>query len=65
MRKHKATQLSPRPAGFNRFQTAVTGLGFVPSAIGARFDPYSEPARHPQASREQMERVERVAVPEA
>ena len=57
----KTKGIEPR-GQFDRFQTAVAGIGFVPTAIGNRFDPYHEPARKPSQSREQMERVERVDV---
>lgn len=63
MRNKKAV-LPPRSPRFNRFQTAVGGLGFVPSANGARFDPYGEPPRELQRSKADMEQVERVAIPE-
>lgn len=62
MLRKKNVPLPARPPRFDRFQTAVAGLGFVPSAIGARFDPYSEPALSPRRSLGEMERVERVPV---
>ncbi|MGH9474700.1 MAG: hypothetical protein ACRD1C_00045 [Terriglobales bacterium] len=65
MPRKNTTTLAPRPPQFDRFQTAVSGLGFVPSACGARFDPYGEPQRRPRRSAAEMERIERVSVPEA
>lgn len=62
MLRKKNLQLPARPPRFDRFQTAVAGLGFVPSAIGARFDPYGEPTTTPRRSLSEMERVERVPV---
>ncbi|MGH9413821.1 MAG: hypothetical protein ACRD0Y_08780 [Terriglobales bacterium] len=63
MRKKNAT-LPPRAGLFNRFQTAVGGLGFVASANGARFDPYTEPVRQQRRSKADMEQVERIAIAE-
>ncbi|MGH9465844.1 MAG: hypothetical protein ACRD1Y_00680 [Terriglobales bacterium] len=60
--KTKRSALAPRAPRFDRFQTAVGGLGFVPSAMGARFDPYTEPARAPQRTTVEMEQVTKIII---
>jgi hypothetical protein len=57
----KIPQVPARNA-FDRFQTAVAGIRFVPTVIGNRFDPYQEPARKPSQSRQQLEQVARVEI---
>lgn len=57
----KTPTVTPR-GRFDRFQTAVAGLRFVPTVIGNRFDPYREPARTPTQTRQQLEQVARIAI---
>ena len=56
----------PRAARYNRFQTSVAGMTYVPTAINAHFDPYAETPRPLQISRAEMETIPRLEVgPEA
>lgn len=59
----KPQQPSPRGSRFNRFQTSVPGLTWVPTSMDAHFDPTLEPPPQPGRSTEQMERVDRVEIP--
>lgn len=52
----------PRTPRFNRFQTALSGMTFVHTAVDAHFDPYAEPAGAVKLSSAQMEQVARVEV---
>jgi len=52
----------PRPPGYNRFQTSVSGMTFVHTAADAHFDPYAETARPLHISRTEMETVPRLEV---
>ncbi|HVB40754.1 MAG TPA: hypothetical protein VNE83_07615 [Terriglobales bacterium] len=52
----------PRAPRYNRFQTAVSGVAFVHTAIDSHFDPYTETARPLHISSAEMETVPRIEV---
>lgn len=58
----KTPPIAARTSRFNRFQTAIAGLRYVPTAINAHFDPYHEPAQRPNRTLAAMEAVPRIAV---
>ncbi|MGH9473869.1 MAG: hypothetical protein ACRD1M_14145 [Terriglobales bacterium] len=53
---------APRVGAFNRFQTAVGGLGYVPTAMDAHFDPYADPVKPPARPLASLERVPTIVV---
>ena len=55
---------SPRISRFNRFQTALSGVTFVHTAVDAHFDPYAEKPASINLTEPQMEQVQRIEVPE-
>jgi hypothetical protein len=57
------SEAAPRTGRFNRFQTAVNTVRYVPTAVDAHFDPYAQPLPRPQRSLEEMERIPRVEIP--
>jgi hypothetical protein len=54
---------APRVGRFNRFQTAVSGVRYVPTSVDGHFDAYAEPLPRPQRSLQDMERIPRVEIP--
>ncbi|HXE30803.1 MAG TPA: hypothetical protein VN515_03265 [Terriglobales bacterium] len=58
----KKLQPQPRRPLFNRFQTAVSGLTYVHTAVDSHFDPYAEPRPQLSLTEAQMEKVERVEI---
>lgn len=59
----KGSKLQPRSRMFNRFQTSVYG-SWVPTAMDAHFDALSETSERPRLTREQMEKVPSLRIPE-
>ncbi len=58
-----ATSAAPRVGSFNRFQTAVNAVRYVPTSVDGHFDPYTEPLPRPQRSLEAMEQIPRIEIP--
>jgi hypothetical protein len=58
-------EAAPRVGRFNRFQTAINTVRYVPTADDGHFDPYAHAMPRPQRSLEEMERVARVEIPGA
>jgi|GEM_PF-2681771 len=58
----KKTIAAERTPEYNRFQTAVSGVRFVKTAVDAHFDPYAETARPAGRKLESLEDVPRIAV---
>lgn len=59
----KTTKLKPRGPVLSRFQTPVYG-SWVTTAIDAHFDPLAEQPERPHLSREQMEKVPHLLIPD-
>jgi hypothetical protein len=59
----KEGKLQPRSRVFNRFQTSVYG-SWVNTAMDAHFDPLQESVERPRLTREQMEKVPSLRIPE-
>lgn len=60
--KRSQKPTAPRVGAFNRFQTAVGGVGYVPTAMDAHFDPYADPVQRPARPLASMEQVPAIAV---
>ncbi len=54
---------APRVGRFNRFQTAINTVRYVPTAVDGHFDPYADPAPRPQRSLAAMEQIPRIEIP--
>ncbi|MGH9393146.1 MAG: hypothetical protein ACRD1E_03185 [Terriglobales bacterium] len=65
MGKKRSSKPRERGPKFNRFQTAVSGLGFVKTAVDAHFDAYAEHAATGPRTLAKLEAVARVTVGEA
>lgn len=63
MTSKSPSEAAPRVGRFNRFQTAVSGMRYVPTSVDGHFDAYAEPLPRPQRSLEDMERIPRVEIP--
>lgn len=59
----KEGKLQPRSRVFNRFQTSVYG-SWVRTAMDAHFDPLQESVERPRLTREEMEKVPSLRIPE-
>ena len=59
----KNNRLTARTPRFNRFQTGVYGA-WVATAMNAHFDPMAEAPARTGLTREEMEKVPELAIPE-
>jgi len=58
----KTQQPAERAPVFNRFQTAISGIRFVKTAVDAHFDPYAETSRKSGRKLDNLESIPRVAI---